>query len=79
VWSVGGLNTVMAVACHQKSMSVRVWLLHDLVVHEFFELLLGEAMHQLARLVRRLEGLAVLAYFVDVNLHSCQPPFDRSS
>jgi hypothetical protein len=79
VWSVGGLNTVMAVACHQESMSVRVWLLHDLVVHELLELLLAEAMHQLARLVRRLEVLAVLAHFVDVYLRSCQPPIDPSS
>ena len=49
-------------------MAVGVWLLHDLVDHEFFELLLGEAMHQLASLVRRLEVLAVLAYFIDMHL-----------
>jgi len=49
-------------------MSVRVWLLHDLVVHELFELLLGEAMHQFARLVCRLKVLAVLAHFVDMDL-----------
>jgi hypothetical protein len=73
VWSVGGLKTVMAAACHEELMSIRIWLLHDLVVHELFELLLSEAMHQLARLVRRLKVLAVLAHFVDVYLHSCQP------
>jgi len=49
-------------------MAIGVWLLHDLVVHEFLELLLGEAVHQLAGLVRRLEVLAVLAYFVDMHL-----------
>jgi hypothetical protein len=69
----GGLKTVMAAAllCHVKSMSVRVWFFHDLVVHELFELLLGEAMHQFARLMCRLEVLAVLAHFVDVYLHPC--------
>jgi len=49
-------------------MAVGIWLLHDLVVHELLELLLGEAVHQLAGLVRCLEVLAVLAYFVDVHL-----------
>ena len=49
-------------------MAVGVWLLHDFVVHELLELLLGEAVHQLAGLVSRLEVLAVLAYFVDMHL-----------
>jgi hypothetical protein len=53
---------------HTRSMAVGVWLLHDLVVHELLELLLGEAVHQLASLMCRLEVLAVLAYFVDVHL-----------
>jgi len=53
---------------HTRSMAVGVWLLHDLVVHELLELLLGEAVHQLARLVSCLEVLAVLAYFVDMHL-----------
>jgi hypothetical protein len=49
-------------------MAVGIRLLHDLVVHELLELLLGEAMHQLASLVCRLEMLAALAYFVDMHL-----------
>jgi hypothetical protein len=49
-------------------MAVGVWLLHDLVVHELLELLLGEAVHQLASLMCRLEVLAALAYFVDMHL-----------
>ena len=53
---------------HTRSMAVGVWLLHDLVVHELLELLLGEAVHQLASLVSCLEVLAVLAYFVDMHL-----------
>lgn len=54
--------------CHARSMAVGVWLLHDFVVHELLELPFGEAMHQLAGLVSRLEVLAVLAYFVDMHL-----------
>lgn len=49
-------------------MAVRIWLLHDLVVHELFELFFGEAMHQFAGLMCRLKVLAALAYFVDVHL-----------
>jgi hypothetical protein len=49
-------------------MAIGVWLLHDFVVHELLNLLLGEAMHQLAGLVGRLEVLAALAYFVDMHL-----------
>lgn len=49
-------------------MAVGVWFLHDLIVHELLELLLGEAVHQLASLVSCLEVLAVLAYFVDMHL-----------
>lgn len=49
-------------------MAVGVWLLYDFVVHELLELLLSEAVHQLAGLVSRLEVLAVLAYFVDMHL-----------
>ena len=49
-------------------MAVRVWFLHDLVVHDLFELLLGEAVHQLAGLVSCFEMLAVLAYFIDMHL-----------
>jgi hypothetical protein len=49
-------------------MAVGVRLLHDLVVHELLELFFGEAMHQLAGLVCRLEMLATLSYFVDVHL-----------
>ena len=55
---------------HTRSMAVGVWLLHDFVVHELLELLLGEAVHQLAGLVRRLEVLAALADFVDVHLRA---------
>lgn len=55
---------------HLASVAVGVRLLHDFVVHKLLELLLGEAVHQLAGLVRRLEVLAVLAYFVDVHLHA---------
>jgi hypothetical protein len=50
-------------------VAVGIRLLHDLVVHELLNLLLGEAMHQLAGLVRRLEVLAALAYFVDMHLN----------
>jgi hypothetical protein len=50
------------------SMAIGVWLLHDFVVHELLNLLLGEAVHQLAGLVCRLEVLAALAYFVDMHL-----------
>ena len=49
-------------------MAVGVWLLHDLVVHKLLELLLGEAVHQLASLMGCLEVLAVLAHFVDMYL-----------
>lgn len=49
-------------------MAVGVGLFHDLVVHELLELLLGEAVHQLASLVCCFEMMAVLAYFVDVYL-----------
>ena len=53
---------------HTRSMAVGVWLLHDFVVHELLELLLSEAVHQLASLMGCLEVLAVLAYFVDMHL-----------
>lgn len=49
-------------------MAVGVWLFHDFFIHELLELLLGEAVHQLAGLVSCLEVLAVLAHFVDMNL-----------
>ena len=49
-------------------MAVGVWLLHDLVVHEFLELFFGEAMHQLARLVSCFEVLAALADFIHMHL-----------
>lgn len=50
------------------SMRVRVGLLHNLLVHELLQLLLGKTMHQFACLVGRLEVLAVLAHFVDMHL-----------
>ena len=49
-------------------MAIRVWLLHDLVVHELLKLLLGEAVHQLAGLVSCLEVLTIFAYFVNMHL-----------
>lgn len=60
-------------------MAVGVRLLHDFVVYELLELLLGEAMHQLAGLMRRLEVLAVLAHFVDVDLHLVSVLFGSAS
>ena len=34
-----------------RSMAVGVWLFHDFFVHQLLELLLGEAVHQLAGLM----------------------------
>ena len=36
---------------YTRSMAVGVWLFHDFFVHQLLELLLGEAVHQLAGLM----------------------------